>query len=176
MERMNDLHLRVARVVARFFTSGSRKVSTRQVFLTNKYCFYFDVCLIHVYSKMESFESEKGNFDGWLYRVVMNKCIDEYRKSVNRPRTTSLSYDPAELEGACGTADGVVHIDLDYLDKAVAGLNSKRRAIITSHYYKNMSYAEIAEKFGLAEASIGRTLFRARKDLRKQVEQLRNAA
>ena len=173
---MNDLHLKVASIVARFFSSGKRIVSTQQVFLTNKYCFYFDICLIHVYSKMESFESEKGNFDGWLYRVVRNKCIDEYRKSINRPRTTSLSYDPVELEDAYGISDGVLHVDLDYLDKAVAGLNSRRRAIITSHYYKSMSYAEIADKFGMAEASNGRTLYRARKDRKKRVEELRKAA
>ena len=119
-------------------------------------------------------------FRPWIYEIAKNKCIDSYRRGRD---TTELSFDAHDQIGAAehgrlaepgATPDAAVEgkLDLDNLRGAFGGLSPVHHEILVMREFEGLSYREIGDRLGMSRAAVESTLFRARKRLGEEYEEL----
>ncbi|MBI5103406.1 MAG: sigma-70 family RNA polymerase sigma factor [Solirubrobacterales bacterium] len=119
-------------------------------------------------------------FKPWVYEIAKNACIDAFRRS---RRAEEVSYDADEGLGAADygklvmggpTPDVAVEqkMTLDHLQGAFGGLSEAHHQILVMRELEGLSYREIGERLGMSRPSVESTLFRARRRLTEEYEEL----
>jgi len=115
--------------------------------------------------KINSFDSSKGVFSAWLYRIARNAVIDYYRsQKFDVPledvfEVGAEDRTPESIDALSGLAKVT-----EYLET----LNAKQREIITLRVWEEMSYQEIAAVVGGTEDSVKMAFSRGIRDLREK--------
>jgi RNA polymerase sigma factor (sigma-70 family) len=123
-------------------------------------------------------------FKPWLYQIAKNGCIDAFRRS---KRTEEVSYDaddalaPADhskLVGAGPSPDAAVAAkeDLDNLCGAFGGLSETHHEILVLRELEGLSYQEIGTRLGMSRPAVESTLFRARRRLTEEYDDIVSGA
>jgi len=118
-------------------------------------------------------------FKPWIYEIAKNACIDAYRRS-RRAEEVSLDADvlaPADygrLAGAGPSPESAVEGKqrLGDLCSAFGGLSAAHHEILVLRELEGLSYREIGERMGLSRPSVESTLFRARRRLTEEYDDL----
>ena len=119
-------------------------------------------------------------FKPWIYEIAKNACIDQFRRS---KRAEEISFDADEGIGAAETArlatsgpspDAAVDAkqQLNTLCGAFGGLSETHHQILVLRELEGLSYREIGERMGLSRPSVESTLFRARRRLTEEYDEL----
>ena len=119
-------------------------------------------------------------FRPWIHEIAKNKCIDAYRRGRN---TTEVSFDAHDQVGAAEhgrlaepgpTPDAAVEgkLAFDSLRGAFGGLSPVHHDILVMREFEGLSYREIGERLGMSRPAVESTLFRARKRLGEEYEEL----
>jgi RNA polymerase sigma-70 factor (ECF subfamily) len=113
-----------------------------------------------VWKSAESYQSERGTFTSWLFRIARNLAIDAYRRRNVRPQAVSTP------EGSDPILEGVPDPDMDVAEqaqailqnrqirKALATLPQGQRQVIEMAYFYGMTRQEIAAATGEALGTI----------------------
>jgi RNA polymerase sigma factor (sigma-70 family) len=120
------------------------------------------------------------HFRPWIYEIAKNKCIDAYRRGRH---TSEVSFDADNQVGAADhgrlaeptpTPDAAVEgkLAFDNLRGAFGGLSEVHHDILVMREFEGLSYREIGERLGMSRAAVESTLFRARKRLGEEYEEL----
>jgi RNA polymerase sigma-70 factor (ECF subfamily) len=139
--------------------------------------------LIQVFRNLARFEG-RSRFSTWLYRVVVNTCLDARRRRrrwlqmifTRRPEKQDavdadpvLDHFPAPEDGT----DPVSSVSGEELKRDVADamrrLSDKQRTVFQLKVFQEMSIPEIAEATGMAEGTVKSHLFRATQSVREQL-------
>jgi RNA polymerase sigma factor (sigma-70 family) len=123
-------------------------------------------------------------FKPWIYEIAKNACIDQYRRS---RRAEEISYDADDalapndygrLVGSDPTPDAAVAAkqDLDHLCGAFGGLSDTHHEILVLRELEGLSYREIGERMGMSRPAVESTLFRARRRLTEEYDELVSGA
>lgn len=105
------------------------------------------------------------SFSAWLYRIAINRGIDELRKRRRAPLPAEID---ADLADECPIPEEV------YLEKEqrralrqkMMGLDKEYRTVLALHYLQQLSYKEIGSKLSLSVDTVRMRLSYARKKLR----------
>jgi RNA polymerase sigma factor (sigma-70 family) len=119
-------------------------------------------------------------FKPWIYEIAKNACIDAWRRARN---TNEVSFDAHDALGAddhgCHAGPGVTPhsaIDtkfaFDNLCGAFGGLSQTHHEILVMREFEGLSYREIGERLGMSRPGVESTLFRARRRLSEEYEEL----
>jgi RNA polymerase sigma factor (sigma-70 family) len=119
-------------------------------------------------------------FKPWIYEIAKNASIDAFRRA---KRTEEVSYDADEGLGAADqvklaatsqSPDAAIGTkeSLDHLCGAFGGLSDAHHQILVLRELEGLSYAAIGERLGMSRASVESTLFRARRRLTEEYEEL----
>jgi RNA polymerase sigma factor (sigma-70 family) len=116
-------------------------------------------------------------FKPWIYEIAKNACIDAFRRS---RRAEEVSYDAdhgaerLHLVSNGPTPDAAVdtRMSLDHLRGAFGGLSDAHHQILVMREFEGLSYREIGERLGMSRPSVESTLFRARRRLSEEYEEL----
>jgi len=130
---------------------------------------------LKVYRSLDRFRQD-AQLSSWLYRIVMNACIDHKRRHspagaapfgeeaehqmLNAPEETPGPEQRA-YAGELGAA----------LEQAVASLPNGQRIVFVMRHHQGMKLCEIAEALGLAEGTVKRQLHAAVHRLRLVLSQ-----
>jgi RNA polymerase sigma factor (sigma-70 family) len=118
-------------------------------------------------------------FKPWVYEIAKNACIDAFRRT---RRAEEVSYDADD--GLGGDHGRLVHtgptpdvavdqkLSLDHLCGAFGGLSEAHHEILVMRELEGLSYREIGERLGMSRPSVESTLFRARRRLTEEYEEL----
>jgi RNA polymerase sigma-70 factor, ECF subfamily len=122
--------------------------------------------MVRVWSQAGMFDPRRADFRTWLYRVVVNLCIDQRR----RMRSEGIPEDFDPVDPAAG-ADETMMADQRYaaLARALNDLPVRQRAAMTLVYDEGMSGTEAARVLGLSAKAVERLLRRARSFLRERL-------
>ena len=152
--------------------SAARDV-TQQVFLK-------------VFTSIAGFRHE-SNFKTWLYRLVANECMDEFRK---RRRLIPLDFFRSasgdERDEDCGAIEmkdwrqeplqeeRLARIEVsEAVLAALAQLKPKLRMAIALKYFEDLSYEQMAEALGCSAGTVASRLNRGHKALARKLAHLR---
>lgn len=115
----------------------------------------------------------EAQFETWLYRVVVNRCLDHHRRGRRlMPLVTGL-FDLIRTTG-----ETVLHQLLrtefeETVQQAVSSLKPEQRIVIVLRYTEGLSYEQIAEILGCSTGTIGSRLNRAHRVLERRLGHLR---
>ena len=104
----------------------------------------------------------------WLYRIVLNACLDRLRRNKTHP-TTVLNDD------ACHIGDPTPRVDTTIvIERALMRLPVEQRAAVVAVDMQGYSVAETARMLGIAEGTVKSRSSRARAKLAEALDPLRN--
>lgn len=157
---------RVFHVISRFFRSRSQvEDMAQEVFLK-------------AYTELSSYEG-RGSFEGWLSRIATNTCLNELRSRKRHPE--SLVSDLTEDENSwLENLPAAVSVEspernviiADLTEKVLSKLSPDDRVVLTLMDGEDLSVKEVAELTGWSQANIKVKAFRARRRMRKLLEDL----
>ena len=100
----------------------------------------------------------------WLYRIVVNACLDRLRRHMNNP-TTPLD------DAACQIGDPIPRVDTAIVvERALMRLPVEQRAAVVAVDMQGYSVAETARMLGIAEGTVKSRCSRARAKLAAALE------
>ena len=146
------------------YSLGDRAVAddvTQQIFLK-------------LFSAIGQFRGD-SEFTTWLYRMVVNACHDERRRTKRlvawEPAVIQSPRDkkPQESQYARQEIAAVVQ-------RAIAQLKPRFRVPILLRYVEGLSYDEIAEVMGCSKGTVASRLNRGHTELAQRLAHLRNQA
>lgn len=121
------------------------------------------------------FRGESG-FSTWLYRFVVNACVDTTRSRIARARMS----DPAVLDmlPAAGSQEDVFASAqmAGSVRAAVSSLAPKIRIAILLRYFEDLSYAEMADVLKCSVGTVASRLSRAHKILARTLVRFRSSS
>lgn len=123
---------------------------------------------LHAYRALGRFLPDQP-FGAWLYRIMANASLDLVRRRKVRdadelPDTIALPFrDPGEADEL-----------RTRLQKALATLGERQRAVIVLHDIEGFTHGEIGGMLGIPEGTARSDLHHARAALRKLLQDIRN--
>lgn len=113
----------------------------------------------------------RARFSTWLYRVVVNRCIDlSRRRRVRAWLSLDAVAEPADA--APGAADlAVQRSELAAVRRDILALPEKQRAALLLAVQAEKSTAEIGEALGVTAGAAEQLLVRARRALRERARE-----
>jgi RNA polymerase sigma-70 factor (ECF subfamily) len=129
-----------------------------------------------VWRSAASYQSQRGSFTGWLFRIARNLAIDAYRRGNIRPRPITDVDDSDSIIDRTPDPNvdvpeqSQLHLTHKQVLSALATLPRVQRKVIEMAYFYGMTRQEIAEATGEA---LGTIHTRARLALQKLREELK---
>jgi len=131
---------------------------------------------IRVYRSLGRFQFDASLYS-WIYRIVVNLCIDEVRRKKIRKAVSLEFFTERRLEGekrskehATASDDMLKEEKKRIIVDALQRLSPVHRTVIVLREYEDMSYEEIAKTLHISAQAVKSRIFRAREELRKSLK------
>jgi RNA polymerase sigma-70 factor, ECF subfamily len=113
-----------------------------------------------------------STFDSWLYRLVVNSCLDHQRR-----RRRLMPIVEQLIDSVWATRDTVLtdmlRVELEQSVQQVVGqLVPEQRIVVILRYTEGLSYEDIAEVVGCSKGTVASRLNRAHKILERRLSHL----
>jgi len=108
------------------------------------------------------------NLKGWVTRIMRNLFIDGCRKRPALP----LDFEPRGGVDPPDELDPLDVLSVEDVQTALARLSPRDRQIFTLFCFEDLSYRRIADDLGIAPATVGTRLHRARLRLRTRLQRV----
>ena len=116
---------------------------------------------IRAYERLETYDPER-RFFSWLYRIVVNECLNMRRAR----RPTEPLQDSIEEPASSGPLEIVENVERSaWIDAALVRLSEDQRMVVVLRHFADLSYAEISDVIGVPEKTVKSRLFEARQRL-----------
>jgi RNA polymerase sigma-70 factor (ECF subfamily) len=101
---------------------------------------------------------DRGRFDAWLRRLLVNACYDESRRQRRHSSNIRLlpDHDSPKSDSSHELANR------DAIDRGLRQLSTDHRAVIVHHYYLGLSLSEIADALDIPVGTAKSRLHHAR--------------
>ena len=123
---------------------------------------------IKVYERIGQYSGE-GSFEGWMRRLFVNLALDTYKKK-KRESEQVLAF-ASEMEPEDGE-DPWPDVSEKELVEMIRELPDGYRMVFNLFAVEGFSHKQIAAQLGISESTSKTQFFKARKQLRQQVEAL----
>ncbi len=120
---------------------------------------------IKVYNNLSKFRRE-GSFEGWIRRIFINTCIEQYRKKVKSYNITEAQENTVEDKDL----DALDILDAKDMVKLIAELPTGYNTVFNLYVVEGFSHKEIADMLGISEGTSKSQLARAKGALKKLLE------
>ncbi|HKS97050.1 MAG TPA: sigma-70 family RNA polymerase sigma factor [Terriglobia bacterium] len=135
----------------------------------------YQEAFLKVYRSLALFRFD-SRFSTWLYRVVMNVCLDHLRRQKGRSEVQPPANPESDTEYFQTVADDRPGLNPERslkgreiagrIQSALQGLNPRERMVFELRHYQGMKLRAIGELCGTTEETAKNCLFRATQKLR----------
>ncbi|HZT28536.1 MAG TPA: sigma-70 family RNA polymerase sigma factor [Bryobacteraceae bacterium] len=126
---------------------------------------------VKLFACMAEFRGE-AKFESWLYRLVVNCCLDHRRKARRLVPLAESEIRRPFLSAENPAAQAERSETSRRVQAAVARLSPDLRLAIVLRYTEGLSYEEMAEVFGVSKGTVASRLSRAHKNLARRLSHL----
>ena len=123
--------------------------------------------LVQIFSNLDKFNPELGEFGGWTSRILTNECIQLIRRNKKGLITQELSND---LPVYYAEENALEKISREDILGIIQKLPEGYRMIFNMYVFDGYSHKEIAEQLKISEGTSKSQLFKARKMLQEALE------
>jgi RNA polymerase sigma-70 factor, ECF subfamily len=130
---------------------------------------------VRLFTRIGQYRGE-AEFVTWLYRLVVNACMDEQRK---RRRLVPFGDPEVMSDRETGESPDEIYSRLELTESvrvALADLSPPLRLTILLKYFEELSYEEMARALGCSQGTIASRLHRGLKILAHKLAHLRPAS
>ena len=124
---------------------------------------------LKIFMNINSFDNQKGNFEGWAKKIVTNTAIDHARSEKNKNNFLQLE-DDLPLQNALSEKPKT-HIEEEVLF-LIKKMPPVTQQVFSMHVFKGYSHREIAEILDIAESTSRWHVSEARKNLKLQAHKI----
>ncbi|MCB9727664.1 MAG: sigma-70 family RNA polymerase sigma factor [Deltaproteobacteria bacterium] len=136
---------------------------------------------VKVYKHLPNFKGDSA-FYTWMYRIVVNLCIDKKRRA---KKAAEVDYDDTLSHGSDRFTDGPtlasIHIDSphralqrqelrEHMGEALEQLSDAHREILILREVDGLSYEELSEVLDIPKGTVMSRLFHARKNFQAALQ------
>ncbi len=140
---------------------------------------------VKAYKNIGGFRGQ-SKFYTWLYRIVVNLCIDRKRKDRRRAEVDfddrirhdphALSNGPTLASALEGPARAMARSELrEHMGRALEALSEGHREILVLREVEGLSYEELAGTLDIPKGTVMSRLFHARKNFQRALAPYLNA-
>jgi RNA polymerase sigma-70 factor (ECF subfamily) len=117
-----------------------------------------------VFTNLKSFKAE-GSFEGWIRRIMVNQCLSQLRKE------KKLNFDDtSEIENSIRHVSyQETSFEVAEIQKFIDALPNGYKTVFVLHVIEGYKHSEISELLKISESTSKTQLFKARKQLQKQI-------
>ena len=119
---------------------------------------------------------QESEFSTWLYRLVVNACLDGRRRGRRWVLLDSVAALAHRWDGRSQEQEVLESEKADSVRAAVAGLTPKLRLAILLRYFDELSYEQMAAALGCSAGTVASRLNRGHKLLARQLAHFRSGA
>lgn len=127
---------------------------------------YLQESFIKVFKYMHTFR-EEGSLEGWIRKIVVRTCIEQYKKSLRMP-TITLSYE----HGKEIAPEVLSSLSCDEIVRLISTLPKGYKTIFNLYVIEGYTHHEISQMLGISVGTSKSQLSRAKVLLQKRFEAL----
>ena len=120
------------------------------------------------YRNMRRFD-KRAKFSTWLFKIAINRSIQQGRKVKNNRKNVSLNDD---AENIPANPSSNVENENPFVEAALEKLTEAERAILTLFYWDDLTLQEIGESIGCSPNAAKTRLFRAREKFKEAYQEV----
>jgi RNA polymerase sigma-70 factor (ECF subfamily) len=130
-----------------------------------------------VWQNASTYQSQRGSFTGWLFRIARNLAIDVYRRDRRRPQAIMQTSDADPILDQMPDLDinvseqAQANLDAQQVRNALKNLPREQSQVIELAYFYGMTRQEISEATGEALGTIHTRARLGLQKLRQELEQ-----
>jgi RNA polymerase sigma-70 factor (ECF subfamily) len=127
---------------------------------------------IKIFNQIGKYKGE-GSFEGWLKRIVINMALDHVKKNQKNKFVSSDNFDLAEKEESTETSSDVLlnaGFSADDLLAMLQNIQTDYALVFNMFYIDKLNHKEISELLVIDENTSRTRLFRAKVQLKKELE------
>ena len=126
---------------------------------------------LRLWKNAAKWRPQGAKFETWLYRVAMNICLDQLRKT---KREAPADAAPEQVDGGLRQDDQIFAAERrSAVDAALKTLPARQRAAISLCHYQELGNIEAAKIMGVSVEALESLLARGRRGLRERLAPLR---
>jgi RNA polymerase sigma-70 factor (ECF subfamily) len=119
--------------------------------------------IVNVWRDLPSLR-DPDRFEGWAYRILVNACYVEARRSRRESDASLKDLDQATPDDALSV------VDRDQLERGFRRLSADQRAVLVLRHYLEMDLSQIAEILGVPLGTVKSRSHAGRQALRAALE------
>jgi RNA polymerase sigma-70 factor (ECF subfamily) len=123
-------------------------------------------------SRMDQYRGE-ASFEAWLYRIVVNACLDHRRSNRRVQPLVDGFLDLFRPSKASALDDLLQDEKRQQIQDVVSRLPPEQRIVVVLRYTEGLPYEEIAEILGISKGTVASRLNRAHKILERRLQGIR---
>lgn len=116
--------------------------------------------------KIQSFDSQKGSFNSWIYAIARNSVVDFYRTKKDSKNIDDVFDLASEVDVA---AEISAKNEFAEIRDALQKISPRQREIILLRIWEGMKFREIAEILAKNEAAVKMDFARGLQNLKKEI-------
>ena len=121
-------------------------------------------------SSIQDFRGD-SSFESWLYRIVVNRCLDQQRRG-----RKLMPFIEDMLDAAENALSKLLRAEVENDVQAIVGkLPPEQRIVVVLRYTEGLSYEEIAAILNCSKGTVASRLNRAHSVLERRLSHLRGA-
>jgi RNA polymerase sigma-70 factor (ECF subfamily) len=120
-------------------------------------------------ASIQDFRGDAG-FESWLYRLVVNRCLDYHRRGRRFRLMAAKLFAPPQKTVLHDLMQSEIE---EQVQRGIAKLAPEQRIVVVLRYTEGLSYEQIAEILGCSMGTVASRLNRAHKVLQKRLAPLK---
>ncbi|RNI36119.1 sigma-70 family RNA polymerase sigma factor [Hanamia caeni] len=124
---------------------------------------------LKIFMNINSFDTNKGNFEGWAKKIVTNTAIDYARSAKNKSNFLQLENEEPLHNALSEKPTRHIEEEVLFLIKKMPPVTQQ---VFSMHVFKGYSHREIAEILNIAESTSRWHVSEARKNLKQQAHKI----
>ncbi len=120
----------------------------------------------NVFTKIDSFDSEKGSWNTWIRKITVNQCLLHLRKNKKLSLLNPIDEAPAQSIDESKILDQLSREDID---KMLANMPTGYKIVFMLNVIDGYNHSEISDTLQISKETSRSQLNRAKKWLKNQI-------